>query len=381
MTPRELRDQWLVAVGPATEGDLDASKIPSGSGEAQKNYRVELTVVRRTGGEENATPRLVSATIAPEAAMLDEETEFQVDDLITTGNAAARDATTTDDCWGFQPFATVPKMDFYFVVDGDGPEGYADRIRQFARNLQSTVSRRSLDHRFGVTNTQPDNAGRLVDGSWQRLESELVQALDDAALDCQASEDWTCSGADQHGLQVALEGFDYLCGEGEESAPEEMQFRTGSFASQMNVFVSDEDAATIAGGASLEDYRPLRQRASRWAMTPESACDGLPETTAYDRIARHEEMQLDLRADVLPERAGELVCYATILATPIRFPESPISPSIGMWLDGQSVSRSTAHGFDYSSTSNTLVFPGDCRLREFAPGKDIVGFAHYQYFR
>jgi hypothetical protein len=380
VAPRTLREQLLVTAAPFSEGDVGG--MPAADGQTRQTYRVELTLLQRTDEQDRPTRRLVLVAVTPESTESEGQVDFQMEHLTGTANIAARDASTTDECWRFKPLTTVPKMDVYFVVDGDGPEGYADRIRQFARKFEQAATRHTFDHRFGVTNMQPGNGGRLVGGTWQRSESGLVQALDDAALDCQASDDWSCGGADPHGLQVAKDGVESLSGEGADPAPEELQFRTGDLAYQMIVFISDEEAASLADGASPEDYRSsLSRRARVHAITPGSACDGLPETTGYDQVVSYEETQMDLCADDLPARAVETVHDVQLFSTPLTFPKTPISPSIAMWLDGQSVPRSMAHGFDYSPSSNAISFFGDYRPRELAPDQDIFGFAHYQYFR
>ena len=59
---------------------------------------------------------------------------------------------------------------------------------------------------------------------------------------------------------------------------------------------------------------------------------------------------------------------------------TPISSSVGVWLDGQNLPRSGSDGFDYNASNNGLVYSGKYRRGRFAPSRRVHRVARYKTF-
>jgi len=177
----------------------------------------------------------------------------------------------------------TPEVDYYVVVDGDGPEEYRNAVRSFVDTFGRQVQTTDLVHRFGLTNMHPDNGGRLfTPQTWHRNPGKLIDALEAATFECTDGGDWTCPAEEPRGPKVAHDGIRRMSGEipPEPSLSEQIR----SEARLVVVFITDQPAAS--DGEAVEQYVPFfDEHATVYAITPRTDCSGEVESDDYKTMA------------------------------------------------------------------------------------------------
>ncbi len=378
---RRLRQELLFEMSPLSASRVEG--LPPTGGAGAEAFRVEMAAIVREDESGAPVRTLVSVTLTPEGTNGGASVDARLEGPTDTTGLAEEEATTGEGCMHWKPHTTVPKMDAYLVVDGNGPSGYGADVREFVRELSGMAQNSRVDYRFGVTNMQPDNAGRLHGAQWHGADDDLVAAVDEAALRCDGAGGWTCAGAEPAGLAAARDGINYLSGEGSPAAPSELQFRSGEQTWKVAIFVTDEEAASVEQGTPVDDYTAFFEpRLTGHALTTGPDCGGAVASSAYGAVAAATGgLAVDACADDPTQWAREVVAHYTRYLTPNTLEATPVSPSLAVWLDDEQIPRDREAGFGYAAETNAIFFAGSYRPVEFAPDRDIFGLTRYLVFR
>jgi hypothetical protein len=258
----------------------------------------------------------------------------------------------------------------YFVIDVDGPAGWADTVETYVTQVSERLAQISSDNfriQIGITNTVVANEGRFFrDTGWLERGELSVDAVRRVATACQESNDWQCDG-ERDGLAVAEAGLQKMDrpasagGDGPRMKPDDER-------GLAVIFISDENPESVQSGARTPaSYVESLESHSPWVVQvigPQSDCGSKPLAKAYRGI------DADSVEDLcsLPNNAGELNrivrevfdVWATGRSSIGAFSlsETPISPSLRMFQNAAEIVRDDAGGFRYQPDFNQVELRG-----------------------
>lgn len=178
-----------------------------------------------------------------------------------------------------------PKVDLYFVVDGDGSEKYVNQVESFLGTYADQIALSDLKHQFGFTNMHVDNEGRLLDPpGWHFSKPKLLGALEDGATDCTSRPGWKCPASAAHGLEVARKGIRYMSTSTGPQPASRDALRDD--ARLVVIFLTNDAPASVEGETDTESYLSFfRDRATVFAVKTRDDCATSATTGAYKTIA------------------------------------------------------------------------------------------------
>ena len=275
----------------------------------------------------------------------------------------------------------------YFVVDVDGPDGWEAKVAQLVEWVaEDSIYRRWPTRvKFGITNTLPANGGRLHgDDGWLGNLEKVKSHLKDAALDCQSSADWACSGT-RDGLKSARQGLTYM-DRTTDPAPLDERLRPEGKRKLAVVFISDETPASVQDGSKSLEFYPNFLRSKSPSLI------GLVSTTMECRSSAASSPYLALGADIqtdlcsISERYGDLhraLVDESFTASPvsqptlhdyITFDKAPIPPSLRVYQNEAELPRGS--GFEYHPAQGIRL------MGEYSPdNRSLWGGPYYNVLR
>ena len=365
---RRVRDQMLLNLAPFPERDI--SGLPNSSGAQYDRFRIFVSVIFRSRAN-GGTQSLLSLGIAPhERYEAVDRVKLRMDDLTNTTNIAEQSDTQLTGCAPFQPDGQKAKAEFYWVLDqSQSMDDENQIVANFADTFTSKVENTTLDYRMGVTNMDPRNDGRLRSGTAWHTGSQTFQSeVENAVINCASGSggSWGCHNSQEYGLEIAQKGIRYMTGS-DSQAPTPIE-EVRSNAEIITIFMSDEEAnSVIHGNGSYEqliqpymDYFPGRTTA--FSMVGNGDDCGLTHGQAYKDIALETGGKFaSLCADDLTKTIEQIIFSASGLASEYVLPQTPISSSLRVFMNGEWVPRSRQNGFEYFEETNAIAFFGDYR--------------------
>lgn len=316
---------------------------------------------------------------------------------LTDGSALRESTKSTDN--SCDPFrATAPAVvDIIWVVDDSGsmdPDQAA--VAAAADTFATVMTGAGIDFRVAVTSTDCDNGGL---GS-HKFTNDMSGFQDDV-------QDPPC-GSDEFGLRS---GFAAIQKAMNTSLPENERFRHE--ASRIMIFLSDEedqgyedvqhpgDIFTPPGACynfgldpvCLQNWLDFYNNAFSGAEvtcfaivgdTPDGCGDASSEAgqgagepgTAYIEVAYHTGGSFgSICAPDMTPTMEEVLRAAAGTASIYDLAYYPITATLQVMIEGQSITRDPNNGFEYDAVANRLVFYGDSLPTE---GDDVV--VSYRYF-
>ncbi len=362
--------------------DLSANQVsgyPGGNTSAtHSSFVVEVRTALWLGGAARGRP-LVVVAVRPNADSLSEAATQMTRDLVSSETLARAGTSLESACTRLTMEDNRPAAELLFVIDGDGDEAYKQRVRDIISQLDD-VGQTGIVYRYAVTNMQPANGGLPYQNTWLTDPSNVSDAVENAALNCQSSSDWSCGDDDPHGLQVTRDGLRHMAGADGQQPAESIAFRPNADA--LTVVISDEGPASISEGASVSDYESdLTGLTTLFAIAPGTNCENPSAGDAYETVATTTGGTFQ---DVCAQETPDLpaIYTASSLPSPASLEPEAIPHSIGAFADGgRTVPRSQANGFDYFSQRNTITFFGTYRPYEWLD-RNERGFSawHFRYF-
>ncbi|MFP4597058.1 MAG: hypothetical protein ACLFVJ_02335 [Persicimonas sp.] len=356
-TVKEVRESLFKEMTPY---EADVSGYPSTSGATYKDFRIFVSVIYREddSGDEQV---LTSVAIAP-ADKYDnrDRVQFRMDDLTNTTNIAPASSGDLLRCDLFEPKENT-KADFYWVLDQSGSmsDDYG-RVRNVANEFFNELNNTGLDYRLGVTTMDEDYFGHVRNSvGWHTDLNTFLDEIDEVengGYDC-------CS---EYGLKAAQEGIEYMKGLSG-SASNSQKIRPD--AQLVTIWMSDEEAQTFqnnsltgaTGQQLLNDFiNFFTQHTIGFSIVGTGSGCG-SDGEAY-RLAAEATGggHASLCATDISETIEDII-FATSGSTGYELPDTPISSSLRVYVNGQWVPRSRENGFDYFAQSNTIAFFGDYR--------------------
>jgi hypothetical protein len=375
-SPRQLRDDILLALGDIDSAEIQPPGLPNSAGAEYSQYQVRITVIHRLHPS-GQTTNLVALGLAPlEQYNSRDKVEFRLDDLTNTTNIANAKDTHKSNCLLQKPPNKKPKAEFYWVLDQSGSMDDENRIiSNFSTQFENKLRNTQLDFRLGVTNMDDANKGRLYLGPGWHTDGDIFsREIRQRATECGGSS-WGCDGSDEEGLEAATMGLRFMQGflnNPSPSPPEKIR----SNADIYSVFMTDEGPQGSGRDASF-----LTETTRAFSLTPEPGkkypddpdCGPGPTkpTGEYAEVSLQSGgkwSDLCAKDEKLTEFVEEIIEAANRESSPFGVGDTPISVSLRMFLNNNEdgggqrwVPRSTDNGFDYSPSSNTVAFFGDYR--------------------
>ena len=368
MSVRQLRQKLLLALAPFPKSKI--SGLPSTAGQSFNEFRVQITVTERNHAT-NKTSNLYSVAVAP-LSMYDtvDKVTFRVDDLTNTTNVADARYNHKTDCVRTKPDKDLPATEFYWVLDQSGSmDSYNNTIRQLSRQFEQRVRNTRIDYRFGVTNMDPANNGRLLSPpAWHQNAQTFSDETRDRVTGCRETGGWSCSGFQEHGLSAAYRGLNHMMGlNAQMPSPAE---RTRSGANVLTIFMTDAGTQgnNVADGKRFyaNNDNVLAFTIAPPAQNPSCRTEGMngdyKEVALTSGGAYSNLCTVDLKKTITT-----IIRRAAFLGDDFELANTPISSSLRVFLvndDRTSASwvpRNRDDGFDYSSSQNSLAFFGKFR--------------------
>ena len=358
---RKVRDELLFGLAPFSKSD--AKGLPNSSGAQYSKFRVFISVIFREN--KNGTDQsLISVSVAPGKKYDNiDKVKFRMDDLTNTTNISEQVDSHLVKCATFQPGKGTPKAEFYWVLDQSGSMNDDNtKVANFANQFEKEVRNTSLDYRLGVTNTDKRNNGKLrVPPAWHTNGSTFKSEVQGAVISCSRGGNWHCSGGAEHGIEAAKQGITYMTGQSaQQPTPAE---RIRSNAQVITIFMSDEEANTFQrSGKSVQPYiQFFKGRTIAFAIVGDGQGCG-QNGKAYKDVALGTGGKFaSLCAKDLKQTIRDIIFAATGLASNYVLPQTPISSSLRVFLNGTWVPRSRDDGFEYFAENNSIAFFGSFR--------------------
>lgn len=354
---KAVRDSILFRL--ATFSREDVTGLPAASGATYRNYRVFVSSVYRTHAN-GARQVVTSVAIAP-AEKYDSRqiVQFRMDDLINTTNLAQAPDEHKLRCTRKQPVKNS-KVDFYWVLDQSGSMArHYDKVIAVTNEFYEMLETTGLDYRLGVTTMDQAYHGRLIEGTGWHTDRETFTAAVNAA------KNWQGDGGREFGLLMAEKGIKYMRGL-EGNAPPHERIRPD--ATLVTIWLSDERDQT------MKDTNNNQQILDDWMLFfPQHTIgfaivsDGAPcgeDARIYREIAQATGgSSTSLCAGDMSETIENII-YTASGYTGLTLPQTPISSSLRVFLDGRWVPRSRTNGFDYFASTDSIAFFGSYRPNE-----------------
>jgi hypothetical protein len=366
---RNLREQLLLDLSGFQKSTLQG--LPSTAGKTYDEFRLQITVTERNHGA-NLTSNLYSVAVAP-LSMYEtvDKVTFRIDDLTNTTNVADVAYNHKTDCTRMKPDKDLPATEFYWVLDQSGSmDSYNNTIINLSTQFEKRVRNTRIDYRFGVTNMDPANDGRLVSPpAWHQNSQTFAQEIRDRVTACSETGGWKCSGFEEHGLSAAYRGLNYMLGlNAQTPTPAE---RTRSGANTLTIFMTD--AGTQGNNvADAKRFYKNNDNALAFAITPPAqnpGCSTEGMKGDYREVALNSGggAYSNLCTVDLKKTITTIIRQAAFLGDDFELDATPISSSLRVYLVNDDrktaswVPRNRDNGFDYSSSENSLAFFGKFR--------------------
>jgi hypothetical protein len=353
---KQLREQLLFEFAPFGQSDISTT-LPDTAGAQYNQFRIFVSAIYRNYND-GSKQTLTSVAIAP-ATKYDsrDKVKFRMDDLTNTTNIAERDDGTVIRCNRFKPKKSS-KADFYWVLDQSGSMGDDyQRVRSVANQFYSRLQNTNLDYRLGVTTMDEDYNGKLRQ---QALWHDDLQTFLGEIQHIESASIYDC--CDEHGLKSSRDGIEYMKGLAA-SQPSQAE-RIRPEGQLITIWMADEEAQTFqsegvgssTGQQLLNNFiNFFSQHTIGFAIVSDSG-------EAYRRVAQATGGSFaSLDAQDISETIEDIIFAATGLASNYVLPETPISSSLRVFINGQWVPRSRENGFDYFAQTNSIAFFGSFR--------------------
>ena len=364
---RKVRDDLLFQLAPFSKSD--AKGLPNSSGAQYTKFRVFVSVIFREN-KNGADQSLVSLAVAP-AKKYDniDKVKFRMDDLTNTTNIAEQVDSHLVKCTRFKPGKGTPKAEFYWVLDSSGSmSDDHQKVQSFASKFEKELRNTALDYRLGVTNMSQRNGGRMqVPPSWHTNSNTFKNQIKVNGIRCRQA----CSGGREYGMVAAKAGLKYMLGQATQQPTAAERIRSN--AQVITIFMSDEEAQSIETATrrgtksfsqAIQQYRTFfKGRTTAFAIVS-SGGSGCPTENgkAYKEIALETGGKFgSLCANDLTQTIKDIIYAATGLASNHSLPQTPISSSLRVFLNGTWVPRSKSDGFEYFAENNSIAFFGSYR--------------------
>jgi hypothetical protein len=360
MSVRGFREDLLFALGDFGPGDV-TTPLPSSSGVEYSKFRVFVSVILRDYRSSGDRQVLTSVAIAP-ASKFDtrDKVQFRMDDMTNTTSIAEYDDSNLIRCNRFPPKESA-KAEFYWVLDQSGSmNSDYDRVRSVANEFYTELSNTGLDYRLGVTTMDPALDGVLLDPpQWHTDLQDFLDAINQV-------QNGPYDGSNEFGIEVAKKGLEYMLGLTSNQPGPGEKIRGG--AELITIYMSDEEANTFqeySGGLDLNSsagqaaFNNFAQFFSRHSVTFSITEDSGEAYRQLSQVTGGSFASLD--GDNISETIQDIIFLASGLASNYPLPETPISSSLRVFVDGNWIPRSRENGFDYFSQSNSIAFFGDAR--------------------
>jgi hypothetical protein len=378
---KAVRDELLLAMAPF-EGN-DVTGMPAATGAKYREFHVYVSSILReyqNGAEQVVT----SLAVAPDAKYVArDKVQFRLDDLTNATNLAEAGDGLNNRCDVFGPKETPP-TDFYWVLDQSGSMDWEnDRLIEVANEFFNRLNNTALDYRLGVTSMIPSNEGRLRPNiGWHTdLETFIGEV------------NWVIgeSGATERGIQMAHDGIEFMKGLTSQTPPQNERIRDDS--SVVVIWMSDEESeyfkdynnplTTTAGQTRMNDHISFFEdnNATGFAIVGTETCgdNPTPDGIAYRALAHATGgSSASLCDEDLSGTIEDIIAVANAKVG-YQLPQTPISSSLRVWMNGDWVPRSRVDGFDYSTQHDTIAFYGSYRPKMPGPGQEPDTIAvHYE---
>ncbi|MFB6350907.1 MAG: vWA domain-containing protein, partial [Bradymonadaceae bacterium] len=361
---RKLRQELLLNMVPFGAGEV--SGLPHTDGANYERFRVFMSVIFRTS-QQGIAQTLVSLAIAPNKKFESlDKVRFRMNDLTNTTNVAEQVDTHLTRCARFQSGEKTPKTEFYWVLDQSGSmRDDNQKVADFASQFVEQVKNTSLDYRLGVTNMDRRNHGHLrVPPGWHTDGATFRKEVEEAVIGCRQGGSWRCNGGLEHGLAAAKRGIAYMTGQASEPPSPTEQIRSG--AQVVTIFMSDEEANSIKRrNRRIQHFtNHFQNRTTAFAIVAEGYNAGCPseDGKAYKEVALATGGKIaSLCAEDLTQTIRDIIFAATGLSSNYSLPQTPISSSLRVYLNGTWVPRNRQNGFEYFAENNAIAFFGSYR--------------------
>jgi hypothetical protein len=373
ISARELRDQLLFAMAPF--GESDTSGLPSSAGAPYDDFRINVSVVYRDY-QDGSTQAITSVALAPtEKYESRDKVQFRMNDLSNTTHIASASDGDLMRCDVFEPQESA-KADFYWVLDHSGSMNtHNSNMAALANDFFNQLANAGIDYRLGVT-MMNDWDGRLrPQAGWH---TDLNTFNQEVA--------WVVgeNGAYEWGLRDGKRGIEYMKHLTNED-PGNHRMRPD--ATTITIWISDEETEyissnginTAAGQTFMQEMIDFYPRhAVGFSITGDGGSCGFQDGEAY-RIVSQATGGADASlcaADY--QETFENIIHAATGYGGYDLPDTPISSSIRVFVEGEWVPRSRTNGFDYFERNNTIAFFGDY-LPEVAEGGNPPDYVSISY--
>jgi hypothetical protein len=377
MSAKAVRDSLLFAMAPF--GTSDATGVPADTGAGYTLFRVYVSTVYRTfdNGDKQV---MTSLAVAPEDKFQSrDKVRFRMDDLTNTTFLAESGDDKLVRC-DVSPPRQAPPTDFYWILDHSGSMSDENQqVASLANEFFNRLNNTALDYRLGVTSMEPSNQGKLRSSAgWH---TDLQTFIDEV--------NWVINlnGGTEPGLQMAQDGIAYMMGEMGTSPPQNERIRAD--ASIIVIWMSDEEdeffqsssLSTATGQQKMVDHVNFfnQHNATGFAIVGDGSSCGTTDGESYRAAAQATGgSNSSLCSTNLEATINEIIIAATSeVGYPL--PDTPISSSLRVWLNGNYVPRSREDGFDYFSNNDTIAFFGSYRPEKPTAGEEPDSIAiHYQ---
>ncbi|MFB6351483.1 MAG: hypothetical protein ABEN55_01520, partial [Bradymonadaceae bacterium] len=232
----------------------------------------------------------------------------------------------------------------------------------------------------------PGNKGYLrTPPAWHTSPTKFQTEVDKAVINCTSSPSWECNTAAEYGLSVAKRGIKYMTGNAgaQPTPPEEVR----SNAEIITIFMSDEEANSIKrdGQQVVPFTNFFSGRTTAFAIVTNGEDCGSEEAAAYREVALATGGKFaSLCANDLTQTIRDIIIATTGRTTPYTLPQTPISSSLRVFIDGEWVPRSQENGFEYFEEHNAIAFFGNYQPTPGSEDQDGPGdyiAVHYETFK
>ncbi|QDG51236.1 VWA domain-containing protein [Persicimonas caeni] len=369
---KELRDSMLFSMAPF--GQSDVTGLPTTSGADYTKYRLFVSAIYRDKSNEDQV--LISVALAPaDKYEAREKVQFRMDDLTNTTNIAESVDGDQVRCNIFEPKEST-KADFYWVLDQSGSmsDDY-NRVQAVANQFYNELRNTGLDYRLGVTTMDEAYNGRLLTPGWHTDLNSFLAAVN-------AVINWSGNGYAEYGLKVAEEGIKFMKGiSGTPPANE----RVRPDAQLITIWISDEESQSIqdndlsgaTGQQMLQNWITFfSQHTIGFSIVGDGSGCGTHDGRSYKEVAQATRGSFaSLCATDISETIEDIIFAASGYAG-YQLPDTPISSSLRVFINGDWVPRSRENGFDYFAQSNSLAFFGSYRPEVNATPPDNISITY-----
>jgi hypothetical protein len=379
---RRIRQELLFEL--ASFPRQNTSGLPNSAGRPFTTFRVAVSVIFRKNAS-GADQSLISLAVAP-GPRFDgsDQVQFRMDDLTNTTNISEQVDSHLVKCATFQAATRTPRAEFYWVLDQSGSmDDDNQKVADFASQFEAEVRNTSLDYRLGVTNMDLANQGKLRrPPAWHTDGNTFQKEVQDAVIDCSSSARWRCSGGSEYGLESAKVGIEHMTGQF--ANPPTPAEAVRSDAQIITIFMSDEeDNAIKAKQKTTQDYiQFFKGRTVAFAIVAGGSTAGCPQENgeAYKDVAVATGGKIaSVCARDLTQTIRDIIYSASGYASNYELPQTPISSSLRVYLNGRWVPRSRDDGFEYFAEQNSIAFFG--RFRPDTQGSADYVAVSYETFK